>query len=232
VGHNKTVDLTSLINGLITPGLPSDTETLTNVSATSGTAVLSNGTVSYTAPAAGPNTLTYTVQDEYGDQATGKVSITADPGPTAGNGHIYIAPGASLNITSELLALDTPGLAGDTLSLTGATGNAKFSNGQVTYTAPGNGASDSFSYTVADQLGDTATGAVGVTLDPNLANNDTIVLFGAAGSDDIIDGLGGKNLNVVLTGNSDTVLLGGGNDNLSPLSATTTAPVSATATTI
>ena len=72
VGHNKTVDLTSLINGLITPGLGGDTETLTTVSSASGSAVLSNGTVSYTAPAGGPDTLTHTVQDQYAGQATAR----------------------------------------------------------------------------------------------------------------------------------------------------------------
>jgi hypothetical protein len=78
VGHNKTVDLTSPISG--------DTETLTTVSSASGSAVLSNGTVSYTAPASGPDTLTHTVQDQYADQATGTVNITVDPGPTAATG--------------------------------------------------------------------------------------------------------------------------------------------------
>jgi hypothetical protein len=82
VGHNKTVDLTSLINGLIS----GNTETLTTVSSASGSAVLSNGTVSYTAPASGPDTLTHTVQDQYADQATGTVNITVDPGPTAATG--------------------------------------------------------------------------------------------------------------------------------------------------
>jgi hypothetical protein len=78
VGHNKTVNLTSLISG--------DNETLTTVSSASGSAVLSNGTVSYTAPASGPDTLTHTVQDQYADQATGTVNITVDPGPTAATG--------------------------------------------------------------------------------------------------------------------------------------------------
>jgi hypothetical protein len=40
VGHNKTVDLTSLINGQIS----GNTETLTTVSSASGSAVLSNRT--------------------------------------------------------------------------------------------------------------------------------------------------------------------------------------------
>ena len=82
VGHNKTVDLISLINGQIS----GNTETLTTVSSASGSAVQSNGTVSYTAPASGPDTLIHTVQDQYADQATGTVNITVDPGPTAATG--------------------------------------------------------------------------------------------------------------------------------------------------
>jgi hypothetical protein len=84
VGHNKTVDLTSLINGQIS----GNTETLTTVSSASGSAVLSNGTVSYTALASGPDTLTHTVQDQYAGQATGAVNITVDPGPTAATGSV------------------------------------------------------------------------------------------------------------------------------------------------
>ena len=36
-------------------------------------------------------------------------TYTIDPGPTAGNAHLYIAPGQSFDLTSALLALDTPG---------------------------------------------------------------------------------------------------------------------------
>jgi hypothetical protein len=71
-----------MINGLIS----GNTETLITVSSASGSAALSNGTVSYTAPASGPDTLTHTVQDQYADQATGTVNITVDPGPTAATG--------------------------------------------------------------------------------------------------------------------------------------------------
>jgi len=59
---------------------------LTTVSSAAGSAVLSNGTVSYTAPASGPDTPTHTVQDQYPDQATGTVNITVDTGPTAATG--------------------------------------------------------------------------------------------------------------------------------------------------
>jgi len=214
VGHNQTVDLTSLISGLVAPGIPGDTETLTNVKASFGTGILSDGNVSYTAPSSGPDTLGYTVQDQYGNSASSKVNITVDPGPMAGSAHLYIGPSQSLDLTSALLALDTPGLPGDTLSLTvvgttGTTGTATINKGDLSYTAPASGSTDVFTYTVGDQLGDTANGNVNVMLDSSLLKNDNITL---TDSDIIIDGLNGKNIHVSLTGDRNTVLLGDGND--------------------
>jgi len=209
------VNLTALINGLVAPGIAGDTEMLTSVSAALGTAVLgANNTVSYTAPATGLDTITFTVADQYGDSATGKVADTVDAGPTAGSAHLYIAPGQSLDLTNSLLALDTPGLPGDTLSLTavgtsGTTGTVTLSKGDLSYTAPAGGSADIFTYTVSDQLGDSATGSVNVTLDSSLLKNDNITL---SGSGIIIDGMSGKNIDVSLTGGNNTVLLGDGND--------------------
>jgi len=209
------VNLTALINGLVAPGIAGDTEMLTSVSAALGTAVLgANNTVSYTAPATALDTLTFTVADQYGDSATGKVADTVDAGPTAGSAHLYIAPGQSLDLTNSLLALDTPGLPGDTLSLTavgtsGTTGTVTLSKGDLSYTAPAGGSADIFTYTVSDQLGDSATGSVNVTLDSSLLKNDNITL---SGSGIIIDGMSGKNIDVSLTGGNNTVLLGDGND--------------------
>jgi hypothetical protein len=77
IGSGKTEDLSTLVNGLITPGLPGDTETLTSVSAVTGNAVLgANNDVTYTAPGIGPDTITYTVEDEYDSTATGQVAVT------------------------------------------------------------------------------------------------------------------------------------------------------------
>jgi hypothetical protein len=220
-GHGQTISLSALIAGLITPGLAGDTETLTSVSAALGTATLgANNAVSYTAPAVGPDTISYTVADQYGDSATGQIAVTVDPGPTAGNAHLYIAPGQSLNLTSLLLALDTPGLPGDILSLTGdgtssTTGKVTFNNGQLSYASPASGSSDTFNYTVSDQLGDSASGAVAVTIDSNLLGNYRITLTGAAGSGNTIAGGNGNgNDQVALTGNNNTVMLGGGNDHV------------------
>jgi glutamate mutase epsilon subunit len=179
VGHNKTVDLTNLINALVTPGISGDTETLTGVSASSGTAALSNGKVTYTAPASGTDTLTYTVQDQYGDQAAGKVNIAIDPGPTAATGNDTVGHNQTVDLSGLINALVTPGISGDTETLTGvspSSGTAALNNGKVTYTAPASG-TDTLTYTVQDQYSDQATGKVNITVDlgPTAATgNDTV----------------------------------------------------------
>ncbi len=168
LGHNETVNLTNLISGLVTPGVPGDTETITAVSATRGSANVLNGVVSYTAPSIGPDALTYTVADEFGDTATGSVNITVDTGPIAANGATTLGHNKTANLTSLVDNLVSPGLTGDTETLTSVSalhGTATLSNGVVTYTTPATGP-DSLTYTVADEYGDTATGSVIVTVDP------------------------------------------------------------------
>ena len=165
IGHGQTENITSLLNGLVTPGLTGDTETLTAFSATAGTATLANGVATYAAPASGSPTISYTVNDERGDTASGAVNVTIDPGPTAANGSIVVGHGQSVNETALVDGLVTPGLAGDTETITAVTGNATLTNGVITYTAPVSGV-DAFNYTVQDQLGDTASGTVNATIDP------------------------------------------------------------------
>ena len=205
IGHGETQTITSLLNGLVAPGLASDNETLTAVSATNGTATLSNGIATYVAPITGSDTISYTVQDQLGDVATGNVAVNIDPGPTAANGTLTIAYGQSETITSLLTALVKPGLAGDTEMLTAVSatnGTAILSNGIATYVALTTG-SDTISYTVQDQLGDAATGSVAVTVEPPiLANASYQTVTGTAGADyfkiasygDTINGGGGSDV--------------------------------------
>ena len=109
-GHGQTVSLTALILGLITPGFSGDTETLTAVSAAYGSATLgADNTVTYTAPATGPDTISYSVADEYGDTATGEVAVTVDPGPTASDGAVTEGHGQTVSLTALMLGLITPG---------------------------------------------------------------------------------------------------------------------------
>ena len=138
------------------------------------------------------HTITVNASDGLGGHATPAIiAVTVDPGPTADNAHLYIAPSQSFDLTKPLLALDTPGLPGDTLTLTavgtsGTEGTVTLNttNGDLSYTAPASGNTDAFTYTVSDQLGDNATGNVSVTLQKALLKDDTISL---TGSGDIVD---------------------------------------------
>jgi hypothetical protein len=75
--------------------------------------------------------------------------------PTAGYAQLDIAPSQTIDLTNLLLALDMPGLPGDFLAITavgiiGTTGTVAFAagdathTGDITYTAPKSGTSDSF----------------------------------------------------------------------------------------
>ena len=168
IGHGQSENITNVLDGLVTPGLPGDTETLTAVSTTSGAATLSNGVATFVAPASGLSTISYTETDQLGDRAMGTVAVTVDPGPTVTAGTLTIGHGENENITSLLTGLVTPGLSGDveTLTTVSATaGAATLSNGVVTFIAPASGSS-TVSYAVTDELGDTATGTVAVSVDP------------------------------------------------------------------
>jgi hypothetical protein len=145
-------------------------------------------------------------------------------------------------LTSALLALDTPGLPGDTLELTavGTTGtkgtvSLNTSNGDLSYKAPATGTSDSFTYTVTDETLETsATGTVSVMLSQALAGNGTITLSGSGniviggnGNDQITGGpsntsvnLGNGTDSVSLSGNNNTVTLGNGSSDSVTLGGT------------
>ncbi len=222
-GHAKTVNLTALINGLITPGLPGDTETLIAVSAANGSAVLGAGNVvTYASPATGPDTVSYTVQDEYGDTATGQVAVTVDPGPTAGNMNLTLPPSQTIDLTGLVLSVvDRPGLPGDTLTLTGISasstlGTVTLQNGDLVYTAPAGGGTDAFTYTVADQYQDTATGSISVAVNASLLGKSANIPL--TGSGNVVDAgagnvtiSGGTGGNAILAGNgNNTVTLPGG----------------------
>ena len=210
VGHNQTVDLTSYIKSLVTPGLPGDNETILATSVTGGTVRTIYGTgpttmgasserIDYTAPSAptensgaatgravAPYELSYTATDQYGDQSTAQVAITVDPGPTATDPTLTIGNSGSglgtIDLTQTVGKLATPGLAGDTLTLTAASGGAyggivTGSNGDLLYVGKFGPATDQINYTVTDQLGDTVNGVANIRLDPGpTAANGTITV--------------------------------------------------------
>ena len=97
-----------------------------------------------------------------------------DQGPTVINSSITVGHNQNMDETTLVNNLITAGLVGDTETITSVTGNAVLNGTTVTYTSPTSGP-DSFNYTVKDQLGDTATGTVNVTVDtgPTLTANIT-----------------------------------------------------------
>ncbi len=168
IGHGQTSNITGVISGLIIPGQPSDIETITAISASTGTVNLVKGVVTYTAPASGSDSLSYTVTDQLGNTAMGKVAITVDPGPVTKAGTLLVNHGTVSNITSLINSLVTAGLPGDAETITAITataGTISLVNGVATYTAPAGGAG-AIRYTVSDHYGDTSSNNIAVTVDP------------------------------------------------------------------
>ncbi|SNB82083.1 Ca2+-binding protein, RTX toxin-related, partial [Rhodoblastus acidophilus] len=198
VGHNQTLNETALVKSLITAGLSGDVETITDVSGAHVSLV--DGVVSYASPASGTDWFTYTVADQLGEMAAGMLQIKIDPGPTAAAVNASVNLGQSLDLTSAILAAAKPGLPGDTLTIisenaTGARGSVMLANGALTYSASGAGLSsmqagatlsDSFSFTIADQYGDTSTAVVTITV-----SNPVTIISGPQYGGGTIQGTGG-----------------------------------------
>ena len=165
IGHGKTSSLTALLSSLITPGLAGDTETITAVSAKLGTATLTAGAVSYTAPVTGPDVVTYTATDQLGEVASGSVTVTVDTGPKlTGVTVAKVGHGQTVKAATVL-----PGITGDQVSLatlTAGLGTLSLANGVVSYTAPNAGGPDSIGYQVIDQYGEAVTGTFVTQVDP------------------------------------------------------------------
>ena len=90
--------------------------------------------------------------------------LPPDPGPGAAAGALTVAPGQSTDVTALLNSLITPGVSGDTDSIVAVGTGATLSAGTVSYVAPTTTGSNSFNYTVQNELGQTATGTVDVTV--------------------------------------------------------------------
>jgi beta-glucanase (GH16 family) len=175
VGHGQTVNLTGKLLALITPGVTGDTETITAIKATAGTVTLgTGGAVTYQAPASGTATLTYTVTDQNGDSAAFNTGIVIDPGPKTAAGSGTVTVGGTLSLGASIAALITPGVAGDTETVTAVKTNGGSvtlgANGAISFKAPATAGTETVTYTVIDQYGDTATGAYTVTVLPGAAN--------------------------------------------------------------
>ena len=165
VGHDQTRSLTALLFGLITPGLASDTETITALSAKVGTATLTAGTFGYEALITEIYTVTYTLTGQLGEVATGTVAVNVDPGPKV-TGVTVAKVGHG---QTETAATVLPGITGDQVSLatlTAGLGSLSLANGVVSYMAPSAGGPDSIGYQATDQYGDAVKGTFITQVDP------------------------------------------------------------------
>ena len=207
IGHSQTADLTSLINGLVTPGLAGDTETITLTSAQVGQIGLNGGRVVYTAPATGFDIVGYTVTDQFGETATGTINVMVDPGPSTRSGAVTVPHNQLNDLTAFITGLVTPGLPGDTETITSVvaqTGQASVSGGCVSYSNPLSGP-DTLGYTVVDQFGGTANGTVNVTVDPGPSTKPGAITLGHNQTADLTDLINGL-VTPGLPGDTETLL--------------------------
>jgi VCBS repeat-containing protein len=188
VAEDGSVDVAVLANDT-----DADNDPLTVASVIQGShgtvSINANGTVRYV-PAAnynGQDSFTYTVSDGHGGTATGTVSITV----TAVNDPPVANPDSAtvfedLPVDVAVLSNDTDA-DNDTLSVASVTQGAHGTvminaNGTVRYGgAPNYNGPDSFTYTVSDGHGGTATATVSITVtpvdDPPVANADTATVI-------------------------------------------------------
>ncbi|WP_175472164.1 MULTISPECIES: Ig-like domain-containing protein [unclassified Curtobacterium] len=154
----------------------------------------------------GTDTFTYTATDRDGRTTTGAVTITVSPATKADA--VTVAAGSSVTVTSrDLTAADL----GTGLRVTdvrnGEHGTAKRNeDGTVTYTpAPGYSGKDTFTYTVTDAEGNTATGTVAVTITPVVAGGSTTVAADGTTTVPADQGVlaGAKGTDLTVTGNTD-----------------------------
>jgi Ca2+-binding RTX toxin-like protein len=156
--------------------------------ATHGTVAMSNGNVVFT-PASnynGPASFTYTVSDGQGGTATATVNVNVtavNDGPVATGDSVTATEDTPLVIAPATLLgndSDVDGNALSILSVGGAThGSVALNNGNVVFTPASNyNGPASFTYTVSDGQGGTATATVNVTVngtnDAPVANPDSI----------------------------------------------------------
>ena len=169
-----------------------DSDPLTVTGATTpahGTAVVNaNNTITYTPTTGytGPDSFTYSISDGRGGTASATVSITVSPAGNRPPVAVSNSATTAFNtaVTINVLANDSDP-DGDPLTVTGATtpahGTAMVNaNNTITYTpATGYSGPDSFTYSISDGRGGTASATVSITVSP--AGNSTpydIAVFG------------------------------------------------------
>jgi uncharacterized repeat protein (TIGR01451 family) len=193
VAEDSFVTTTVLTNDNAGPVNEVQTLTITAVTqGTNGTVTNNgNGTITYTPNANnfGLDSYTYTIEDSSGATATATVNVTVtsvnDP-PVAVNDSATVAEDGS--VITSVLTNDNAGPVNEvqTLTISGVTQGTNGTvtnngNGTITYTPNANYFGlDSYTYTIQDSSGTTATATVNVTVtsanDPPVATNDTVTV--------------------------------------------------------
>ncbi len=138
-----------------------------------GSAVkINDGTVRYTPPANffGTDGFSYTIGDGHGGSASARVVVSVSPvqdPPVAGSDTASTPAGQPVTIAVRANDSDPDGDALAIVGVTQGTGGRVSHNGATVTYAPGGGfvVSDTFTYTVSDGRGGTATGSVTVFRD-------------------------------------------------------------------
>ena len=177
---------------------PGDSISIMSVtSASHGTTSIQSGLAKYTANSGyrGSDRFNYTITDAHSATASASVTLTVKSKPTASSTNVSVDEEAS--ITVDVLALAS-NLNGDTLTIaslgTPAHGTAVVQSGKALYTpTPYYVGLDSFSYTVTDGTGGTASSSVVVTVlhvnHPPVASDATIYTnINTSASIDVITG--------------------------------------------
>ncbi len=156
-----------------------DTLTITDVTVpANGTATVNGDAIDYQPDAAfhGIDTFDYTIEDSTAGSSTATVTVIVNSPPVAADDHLETSQDAPPTAV-DVLANDTD-VDGDSLTITdatdGATGTVVITGGGtgLTYQPdPGVSVDDSFTYTISDGNGGSATGTVTVTIVPNVAPN-------------------------------------------------------------
>ncbi|MEV7974378.1 tandem-95 repeat protein, partial [Cellulomonas sp. NPDC089187] len=134
---------------------------------TSGSVTLVGDQLHYVGTTAGTVTFTYTVTDKARQSATATVTVTVVPLPTASD--------STVTIGQEPTAIDLSDLfTGDAATISTTAAATSVSGSVVTYTpADGFSGQDTFTYTVTDSMGKTATATITVVVlrAPELADD-------------------------------------------------------------
>ena len=153
-----------------------------------GTVTFTGANVQYTPPAeySGTTTFTYTMSDGNGGTATATVTVTVTPvndPPTANPDSFTVAEDSAATAFNVLANDTTAPETGETLTITAVTqpagGTVTFTGTQVRFTPTANFfGPTTFTYTISDGNGGTATGTVTVNVtpsnDPPDAVNDAV----------------------------------------------------------